>query len=383
LVRIGQNILEMKKYIFILNIILGFFLVSYFFFRSNESFNNIDNQNGLLTLKQKEIIFNYLKDFPNKTQMSIAFIREDSCWFYGAIKQNDTVSEIDNKFSNFEIGSITKLFTATLLADFILDSTITLTGKINNDLDFRINNDIQISYLELANHTSGLPRRPSDFYLTAMKSPLNPYKAYNKEKLEKYLKEKLVLNQPGELTYEYSNLGFGILGYTLCQIAQCDYETLLKKKIFDKYGLTNTTSIKENISGELVQGLGPFGNPIWNENWGSLEACAGLISSVHDLTKFAQAQFDSNHLELALTRESTLVVDSTLEVGLAWHIMKAKSENDWHRHNGGTFGYRSSLVIDIENKTGIIVLSNVSVGNPNKFSIDDLSFELMKTINAH
>ena len=328
----------MKKYIFILIIIPGLFLIAYSFMRSNESINNLEYQNDLLTQEQKDLIFSQIKSFPNKTQMSISLIKGDSSIFYGVIKYSDTVSEINNKLSLFEIGSITKVFTTTLLANFILDSSLTLNRKINNDLDFRINNDIQISYLELANHTSGLPRRPSDFYLAALRSPLIPYKSYSKDKLEKYLKEKLALNRPGGLTYEYSNLGFGVLGYALCQVAQCDYETLLKKKIFDKYGLTNTTSIKENISGKLVQGLGPFGNPIWNWDWGSLEACGGLISSTQDLTKFAQAQFDTNNLELALTRESTLVVDSKLEIGLAWHIMKDKSNSDWHRHKGGTGG---------------------------------------------
>lgn len=370
----------MKNRIIVLIIILGVFLLGYFIIAPNESINDLENQNSLLTLEQKKKIFKHLKVFPNKTQMAIAFIKGDSCWFYGAIKQKDTISSIDNKLTLFEIGSITKVFTASLLTDFILDSTITLNRKINDDLGFRINNDIQISYLELANHTSGLPRRPSDFYSAALRSPLIPYKSYNKDKLETYLKEKLELNRPSGLTYEYSNIGFGILGYALCQIAQCDYETLLKNKIFDKYGLTNTTSIKENISGKLEQGLGPFGNPISNWDWGSLVACGGLISSTQDLTKFAQAQFDTNNLELALTRESTLVVDSTLEIGLAWHIMKDKSKSDWHRHNGGTGGYRSSLVIDIENKIGVIILSNVSVGHPKKSLIDELSFELMKTM---
>ena len=310
--------------------------------------------------------------------MAISFIKGDSCIYYGAIKNNDIVSEIDNKYSSFEIGSITKVFTTTLLADFVLDSILTYDRYINDDLDFNLNNDIKISYKELANHTSGLPRKPSDLFFSAIKSPLNPNKYYDVGKLESYLKKRLKVEEGFE--FEYSNLGVGILGYVLCKVAKTNYETLLNEKILTKYGLTNTTSIRENISDKLVVGLNPLGFKTPNWDLASLKACGGLLSSVDDLTKFVQAQFDTTNLELALTRESTFVLEDSNEIGLGWFILKDKSVNNWYFHNGATGGYRSSLVFDTDNKTGIIILTNISMGHRKDDLIDGFCFELMKSI---
>ena len=348
----------------------------------NDSVDNLDNHSGLLTQKQKEIIFNQIKLYPNNTQMAISIIKGDSCIYYGAIRKNDTVSEIDNKYSLFEIGSVTKVFTATLLADFIVDSTLTLDRYINDDLDFELNNNIKISYKELANHTSGLPGKPSDLFFSAIKSPLNPYKFYTTDKLEKYLKDKLEISSTDGTKYKYSNLGVGILGYVLCRIAQTDYETLLNERIFCKYGLTNTTSIREKIGDKLVAGLGPFGNKTPNWDLASLEACGGLISSTNDLTKFIQAQFDTNNPELALTRKSTFVKENKNEVGLGWSILKDKSDNNWYFKNGGTGGYRCATIFDTENKTGIIILTNISIGHRKSDRIDEFCYQLMRTINT-
>jgi CubicO group peptidase (beta-lactamase class C family) len=178
--------LRLKKRTIILILFFGLILIGYFFISPKESINHLENNHGLLTQKQIDIIYNQIKLYPNKTQMAISIINGDSCFYYGAIKNKDTVSEIDNKYSLFEIGSITKVFTTTLLADFVLDSILTLDRYINDDLDFKLNNDIRISYKELANHTSGLPRKPSDlFFSSTIKSPLNPYKFYDTDKLEK------------------------------------------------------------------------------------------------------------------------------------------------------------------------------------------------------
>ncbi len=68
---------------------------------------------------------------------------------------------------------------------------------------------------------------------------------------------------------------------------------------------------------------------------------------------------------------------------LIWSILwlnSEKSENKWLWHNGGTGGYSSSMALDFNNKTGIVVLSNVSAFNPFQENIDQLCFELMKTL---
>ena len=341
--------------------------------------NMLNTQNGL-AIHQRDLIFNRICQYPDNTQMAIAFIQDNTCVFYGAIKQNDTVKPLDNKHSVFEIGSITKIFTATLLANFFLDNIITPDRNINDDLDFTLNNNIKICYKDLVDHTSGLPRRPSNMFFCVLRSPLNPYKYYSTGKLEKYLKNRLKLIHKGGSKYKYSNLGFGLLGYMLCRLANSDYESLLKDKIFSKYGLSYTTTIKENEKDILVAGLGPFGNKTPGWDLASLEGAGNIISSVYDLSKFVMAQFDTSNLELTLTRQSTFIISENKEIGLGWHILKDKSENNWYWHNGGTGGYRSAVVFDTDNKKGIIILTNISIGHRKSDQIDEFCFDLMKSL---
>ncbi len=343
-----------------------------------EAVNNQCNDGTILSDNQCELIFNKIRSFPSKTQISIAFIRDDSTFFYGVKRENDTVITINNKDKVFEVGSITKVFTSTLLAGLVVDGKIKLDDPINDKVSFELNDSISITYKELANHTSGLPKRPSDIVFSLIRNPCNPYKNYSTDKLERYLSKKMKPSQDPGLKYEYSNLGAGVLGYVICKIEKNDYQSLLNEKIFSRYGMTNSTTVKEDIEDILVYGIGPFGNKISNWDFASLEAAGNILSTANDLSKFVVAQFDTSNRELMLTREKTFSVDDHLDIGLGWHIIKDKSDGKWYWHNGGTGGYRASMTIDIENKRGIIVLSNVSVGHKKNNEIDNLCFELMK-----
>ena len=123
-------------------------------------------------------------------------------------KTNDTIKLIENHKNVFEIGSITKVFTATLLSNFVNDQKLKLDDNIQDYLDFKINAENDITFKELANHTSGLPRVPSNLInqITGFDEN-NPFKHYNKEKLKDYLTKDVELNQEPGIKYEYSNLG--------------------------------------------------------------------------------------------------------------------------------------------------------------------------------
>lgn len=94
--------------------------------------------------------------------------------------------------------------------------------------------------------------------------------------------------------------------------------------------------------------------------------------------KFAQAQFNIENKELELNRKSTFDINDQIKIGLGWHILKTQKGFNRIWHNGGTAGYSSSIVLDVEKKNGVIILSNVSPFNPKSNNIDTLSFELMK-----
>lgn len=367
----------MSKY---LSALIGIFISSCLFGQTTAAENGIEVSNNGITKEQSVLIIDKTKSFPNNTQLSIAIIKNGKVNFIGIKRINDTIKLINNYKNAFEIGSITKIFTATLLSNFVIDQELKLDDNIQDYLDFKVNTDNAITFKELANHTSGLPRLPSNLNLLFVDQD-NPYKDYDKEKLIEYLTKEVKLNQEPGIRYEYSNLGAGVLGFTLATIAKSTYELLLQEKIFTKYKMVNSTSKRENVKTELVKGLKPNGKPASNWDFDVLAGGGAIFSTIEDLSRFALAQFDTSNKELALTQKPTFKVNDNMSIGLGWHILKRKNGSELIWHNGGTGGYTSSMALDLINKNGIIILSNVSAFNDQMGNIDQLCFGLIKTLD--
>ncbi len=342
--------------------------------------NAINSQtatSNIISLRQSKIIYEKAKVFPDNTQLSIALIKNGKPVFYGVRIQNDSLLSVDNHQRIFEIGSITKVFTSTLLAQLVMENKVSLDDPINDSMDILIKDNIQITFRQLSSHTSGLPRLPLNMIIT---DPLNPYKDYNEANLRQYLSDKMKLQaNPGE-KYEYSNLGAGLLGYLVGKIDKTSYEKQLQERILNKYGMTSTTTNRQLVADRLVKGLNMNGKEIPNWDFSVLIGCGGILSCTGDLAKFALAQLDESNKELALTRTKTFDINKNMDMALGWHIIKTDSADEWTWHNGGTGGYTSSMAIDTKKKTSVIILSNVSAFNKNMANIDALCFELMKSL---
>lgn len=320
------------------------------------------------------IIFSKTKDFPDNTQLSIAIIQKGKTNYYGIIKLNDTLRPIENQNKVFEIGSITKVFTSTVLASLVEEGKIKLTDEINPFYSFPFKDNIKLNFKDLANHTSGLPRLPENFDLT---NQIDPYKNYGKIQMEEYLKDVLKLeNEPSKI-YSYSNLGAGVLGYTLGLTQRTSFEKLIQEKVFDKYNMKNSFMSFQNLNEKLVKGQNMNGEIASNWSWDVLLGAGGILSTTEDLVQFANAQFDSKNKELALTRTPTFTINENMKIGLGWHLLKSKGGKNLVWHNGGTGGYSSSIAINTNDKIAVIILSNLSAFHSKMKNIDELCFELI------
>ncbi len=342
-------------------------------------FSNIILSQNLVN--QTDSSFLKLKEFPNNTQFSIALIKDSVFQFIGFIKKNDTLKIIDNRDSLFEIGSLTKVFTATLLANSVLDYKINLNQPINKFLPFQLNKKSKVSFIELANHSSGISRVPSDFINSASQNFSNPYLNYTQEMFTNYLKHDLIIpKKEHDFSYSYSNLGFAILGYSISEVEKMSFDQLLQTKVFDKFQMTKSyTNHVNNI--KVVNGLDQKGvkTSFWNFN-SSLECAGSIISNSKDLSRFIMAQMIEKNPELELTQKPTFVVSENLSIGLGWHIITNKPNEKIYWHNGATGGFTSSIAFDKLSKKGVIILSNISFLYLNSKLIDELTFELLEKI---
>ena len=324
-----------------------------------------------------DLIFTQTKDFSNHTQLSIAVIQNNRTNYYGIVKENDSVKPADNQGKVFEAGSITKVFTSTVLASLVQEGTIGLNDSINPYYPFPFKEHRNITFLTLANHTSGLPRLPGNLDLSKAS---NPYQHYTEKELEAYLKTIMTFeNEPSE-TYSYSNLGAGLLGYTLGLTQGTSFEELLQRRVFDRYGMTASFTRSADAGERLVKGLNAHGDTTSNWDFDVLAGGGCVLSTTADLARFAMAQFNPENRELALTRVPTFTVHETMKIGLGWHILQSETGQELFWHNGGTGGYSSSIAINVPDKVAVVILSNVSAFHSASGNIDRLCFELIRNL---
>ena len=328
------------------------------------SFDDVQNEPIIIDFvsnTQLESLLDAIDDFPANTQIAIAQIEKDTIFFAGLLIGQNGVSKIENRDSVFEIGSITKVMTATILAQFSLDNRVQLTDTIGQFLD--VAEAFQgINLTELANHTSGLPRLPSN--LNLLEDIENPYQAYNDTLLMEFLNKQTVDQPLNRGVYAYSNLGAGLLGHLLSLQAKKSFEEVLQAQIFMPFGMNSTTTKKAKIQNLLVRNKDSKGNSTQNWDFQALAGAGAVFSSVHDLSKFVMAHLQNNNEALNLTRKTTFKKDDDLSLSLAWHIFKSKAGKPLFFHNGATGGYTSCLILDMDNSRGIVLLSNLSPMNP-------------------
>ena len=265
----------------------------------------------------------------------------------------------------FEIGSITKVFTSLLLADAVQRHEVALTDPVAKYLPATVTMPQRggraITLEDLATHTSGLPRLPSNM---TPKDRANPYADYTVEQLYQFLSSYELTRDSGAM-YEYSNLSGGLLGHVLALHAHTDYEALVRSRITAPLGMTSTAiALSPSMKERLAVGHNAALQPVANWDLPTLAGAGALRSSVNDLLTFLAANMDEGKAPLGPAMRSMREVRRPtgmpdVEVALGWHVFTAHAKNIiWH--NGGTGGYRTFMGFDPTARVGVVVLSNTA-----------------------
>ena len=208
----------------------------------------------------EKLVLKKMTEFPLETQFSIAYISDGEVMYEGVIHKPSGVERIDNADDIFEIGSVTKVFTSYLLSTAVQDKKIDLDDNIYDLLESEEKNQPKITYEQLSNHTAGLYPLPSN-YLKYIKDRDNPYESYGEEQLVEYLNEKVALMNTPNKAYNYSNIGVGILGYSVSRLYDGDYRSVLQRKILNPLGMQSTYMSPMDVKENLVGGLDADGEP--------------------------------------------------------------------------------------------------------------------------
>jgi len=280
----------------------------------------------------------------------------------------------------FEIGSISKTFTASLLADAVGRGEVRLDDPVSRYLPDSLPplefNGVPITLKTLSNHTSGLPRLPGNIFTFRGASMTDPYAKYGPNELFQFLKTVKLTRPPGE-KYDYSNLAAGLLGTVLERVAKKSYEILLAERIARPLGLKSTIlTLTEATRQAMATGHDERGKPVGNWDFGALAGAGAVRSTALDLLTYLNAEIQRGASPLgkamSLTQESTFDQAGRV-VGLGWHQVKGEG---WFWHNGKTGGFSSFAGFQREKDLAVVVLANTQADT------DALSIELTRVL-AH
>ncbi len=269
--------------------------------------------------------------------------------------------------TEYEIGSITKTMTGALLALAIERGEVEEGTRLGDLLD--VGGEAgDATLLELATHTSGLPRLPGDprFMVRAMLAQFTASDPYAGSSAASVAADADGLSTDGRGDYEYSNLGTALLGHALAAAAGEDFGDLIRSRLIEPLALEATRYPGGEIAADAPLGVTASGRPA--DAWASdgYGPAGGVRATAEDLAAYAVATVRGEAPGSDATEPRADAGDGQ-RIGYGWHT--DADGRLWH--NGGTGGFSSMVVHDPATDRLAVVLGASTA------SVDDLARELL------
>ena len=285
----------------------------------------------------------------------------------------------------FEIGSITKTFTALLLADGVLRGQWALDTPVRELLPTGVGvpgrDGVEITLQHLATHTSGLRRSPGRLgvreNVAYWRTGADPYAALTQGDVLAEISRTRLDRVPGSGKPKYSNLGFGLLGTALTTATGLDYGALVRDRICGPLGLVDTVVDDQMTTDQRRRtAVGHRSRRRPAEPWPlpGIPGAGALRSTATDMLRFLTAQVDppGTGLGEAVRLTHATPPGGPEEMGLGWH--RAGPRTLWH--NGGTGGFRSTAIVTPDTRAVALALVNQTRG------ADLTAFRLLRRIDG-
>lgn len=322
-------------------------------------------------------------DFQKIPGLVIGIIHGDSTYTYsyGSLSKAKDIMPRNN--SIFELGGITKVFTASLVEILVKEGLMDYETSLNDYLPVSIRNaKSDVSLYEAITHTAGMPRLPHGIGKREREAN-NPYAYYAKSDLFEFYKNYYPIEEEEENRYQYSHVTYALIETAIENITGQRFEEVIAEKLLMPLQLEDT-NIQLNV--EQVTRLSPgyniLGNPTKPWRFSSFRGSVGMKSSVNDMLTFMSAQmgnqtgkyagmFDDMHEPLFET-----AIAKGNYIGKSWHVLKKKNHNVV-LHAGSTSGHQSFIGFVKETNTGVVILSN------SENSTNSLGYLILRYLNQN
>ncbi|MCA9128975.1 MAG: beta-lactamase family protein [Planctomycetales bacterium] len=305
---------------------------------------------------------------------------------YSYGRQETATAERVSPLSEFEIGSITKTFTATALAELVRRGVVQLDDPVRMYLPegaiVPMRGSHEITLEELATHRSGLPSEtPQMERLTAIVIADAEQGIVDEQHISDLLTAEALRDWPQlqqdllEIQLDdvetpepsYSNLGFGLLGFALSNHLGMSYEAMIRSLVLVPLGLGDTYQAFDDArQARFAQGYFESDFPVPPLEFDTLAGAGALRASGIDLLRYLEAQLDPSYSSLASTIGLTQTprslgpqefADESVSMGLGWLVAETPV-GQIVTHDGATFGFQSALVASTETQSGFVMMVN-------------------------
>lgn len=309
--------------------------------------------------------------------LAIGIIRNNGdarTWGYGYTKAVNGY-KIDGE-TLFALGSVSKGVTGEVVAGLVDKGQLRWDDKLSDLLpkNILLSDDAKnITLLQLATHTSGLPRQnmSKDMLQSFLKYLYTGDNFYNELDSDAVVNDLSTFKKPQTLEPQYSNLGYALLGYILKLKTGEDIQQLAYDFIFSSLKMGSTSFHGPQLKAYPYRAIGHAGDqpkfirrgkvvPDWYFT-NNMVAAANLYSNVDDLLKYLRAHISDskdNYLNAAIQVSEKVYFQRTIEAAnIAW-VTDHKDGQTITYQVGYIGGYSSYIGFDKKHKNAVVVLQN-------------------------
>ena len=263
----------------------------------------------------------------------------------------------------FELGAVTKTYTALMLADSVQRREVDLDGPVAELLPPGVTaptkDKVSITLRELAVHSAGLPAQPP-----SLGNGPDPYGRYGESELYQDLVRTQLEARPGERIF-YSDYGYGLLGHVLGRKIGGGYAAALTHRVLGPLRLADTfLRVPPAAAARRAPGTNEDLATVPPWTFDAMAGTGALVSTVRDQLAFVAAEIDATlgshgvlRNAMRLTQEPQLEARGENE-GLGWQIDTAGR----YWHSGATGGFHSFIGFDPKAQRGLVVLASTNTG---------------------
>lgn len=362
------------------------------------SSDNVDrqvNHNNPRKSLQDESVHKAMTEYFNNASNVGAIVgvsRDNVVSWYAYGETEKGAGKLPDEKTIFEIGSVTKTFTAALITQWLAEKKLDIDSPVAPYLPAKTSTGLSkdnksVTFRQLLDYSNGLPEdgEISDLKTTQGFSEANPFMHYDSTLFYRYLEKNQLRNVPGT-TYKYSNMAFGLAGLVLARNTGKSFEKLVSERISTPLKLEDTgVTLTSSQEQRMAKGYGRGGAEVarW-KSIGGFESAGILVSSASDMIRYGRAQLLKDHNDLThifeVTQKASFTYKfsgTTIKNGLGWVLFDASVGGGGVVKTGATGGFSSFLLVAPAKNMVITVLFNNNNGGAAEDAASKLAASLL------